>query len=146
MRDYFGIGIERSKFEVNIGTLWRSAYNMGASFIFTIGKRYELQHSDTTQSWRHIPLYNYRTIQDLKDHLPYQCPIVGIELLEQAKPLETFSHPPRAAYLLGPEDGSLSRAAIEACHYIVRIGSTHCLNVAVAGSVVMYDRNQKRGK
>lgn len=144
MRDYFGIGIEQSKFEVNIGTLWRSAYNMGAAFIFTIGKRYQHQHSDTTQSWRHIPLLTYRDMKDFKDHIPYSCPVIGIELVENAQPLESFTHPPRAIYLLGPEDGSLSPKAVETCHYLVRINSVHCLNVAVAGSIVMYDRNQKR--
>lgn len=144
MRDYFGIGIEQSKFEVNLGTLWRSAFNMGASFIFTIGKRYELQRTDTTQSWRHVPLYNFRDLQDFREHLPYQCPVIGIELTEHARSLESFTHPPRAAYLLGPEDGSLSPAAVKACHYVVKIESKYCFNVAVAGSIVMYDRNQKR--
>lgn len=146
MRDYFAIGIEQNKFEVNLGTLWRSAYNLGASFIFTIGKRYQHQHSDTTQSWRHIPLYSYRDVQDFRDHIPYGCPVVGIEIADEAEYLESFKHPARAIYLLGPEDGSLSRKAVEACHHLVRIDSKNCVNVAVAGSIVMYDRNQKRNK
>ena len=40
MRGYFGIGIENIKTEANIGTLMRSSYAMGASFVFTIGRRY----------------------------------------------------------------------------------------------------------
>ena len=58
-RGYFAIGIYESKTETNIGTLWRSAYNFGADFIFTIGKRYKKEPSDTTKSERHIPLYGY---------------------------------------------------------------------------------------
>lgn len=34
---YFAIGIYHPKTEMNMGTLWRSAYQLGASYIFTIG-------------------------------------------------------------------------------------------------------------
>lgn len=144
-RGYFGIGIERSKTEANVGTLWRSAFAMGASFIFTIGHRYPKQSTDTTQSWRHIPLLEYSDIADFKDHIPYDCQVVGIELLEGARSLETFSHPLRAVYLLGPEDGSLSKEAQKLCKHIVKFNSTYCLNVASAGTVVLYDRQMKLG-
>lgn len=144
MRGYFGIGIERSKYEVNVGSLWRSAYSFGADFIFTLGKRYEHQPSDTTKAWRHVPYFEFRTVEDLQNHIPYSCPIVGVEIDDKATALEVFTHPMRAIYLLGPEDGSLSKKAIEACHYLVQFDSKHCVNVAVAGSIVMYDRQQKR--
>lgn len=52
MSGYFEIGIFHSKTEQNIGTLWRSAYQLGASGIFTIGKRYKEMSSDTYKtSW-----------------------------------------------------------------------------------------------
>lgn len=143
-RGYFGIGIERSKTEANVGTLWRSAFALGATFIFTIGRRYPRQSSDTTASWRHIPLLEYADVGDFRQHVPYDCQLIGVELHADAKPLETFKHPQRAVYLLGPEDGSLSATAIEACQAIVQIDSAYCLNVAAAGTVVMYDRNAKR--
>ena len=54
MRGYFGIGIQNAKTDENIGTLWRSAFIMGASFIFTIGKRYKKQATDTPKSWKNI--------------------------------------------------------------------------------------------
>ena len=40
---YFGIGIYQAKRFENVGVLWRGAYQLGASFIFTIGKRYRRQ-------------------------------------------------------------------------------------------------------
>jgi len=46
-RGFFGIGIQNIKTESNIGTLWRSANILGADFIYTIGKRYKKQSSDT---------------------------------------------------------------------------------------------------
>lgn len=142
-RGYFGIGIERSKTEANVGTLWRSAFALGASFVFTIGRRYPRQSSDTTESWRHIPLLEYADVDDFRAHIPYDCQVVGVEITPDAKALETFTHPQRAIYLLGPEDGSLSARAAELCQHVVRFDSAYCLNVAVAGTVVMYDRNAK---
>jgi tRNA G18 (ribose-2'-O)-methylase SpoU len=142
-RGYFGIGIERSKTEANVGTLWRSAFSLGASFIFTIGRRYPRQSSDVTEAWRHIPLLEYADVDDFHDHIPFDCQVVGVELTPDAKPLETFTHPHRAIYLLGPEDGSLSKAATDLCQVVVRFDSAYCLNVAAAGTVVLYDRNAK---
>ena len=36
MSGYFEIGIYNGKTEVNMGTLWRSAYQLGASGIFIV--------------------------------------------------------------------------------------------------------------
>jgi len=141
MRGYFGIGIEKTKNAVNIGTLWRSANILGASFVFTIGKRYKKQCSDTLVSWRHIPLYHYETIDDLV--IPYSCLLIGVELIENAKPLATFKHPQRAIYLLGSEDSGLSSNALKQCHDIIVLPGKYSLNVSVAGSIVMYDRISK---
>ena len=140
-RGYFGIGIENTKTEANIGTLWRSAYNFGAAFIFTIGRRYEKQASDTVKAWRHVPLHDYKTINDLM--IPRSCVLIGVELTEAAHPLPRFVHPERAIYLLGAEDRGLSSQAIDKCKAIIQIPSNHCLNVSVAGAIVMYDRLTK---
>lgn len=143
---YFGVGVERSKTEANVGTLWRSAFALGASFVFTVGKRYPRQSTDTTQAWRHIPLLEYADVEDLRRHVPYDCQVVGVEIAPDAVPLETFVHPSRAIYLLGPEDGSLSRAAMDICQRVVQFDSSYCLNVAAAGTVVLYDRSAKRAR
>ena len=144
MRGYWGIGIFHSKTPVNIGTLWRSADAFGAAFIFTVGRRYERQSSDTVGATRHVPLYNYADMDDLIRHLPDGCPLVGIEFLREATPLRRFHHPERACYLLGAEDHGLGPKEMERCHSLVVItGATACLNVASAGTVVMHDRIAK---
>src|SRR5690606_32560529 len=58
MRGWFGIGIESPKREFNTGTLYRSAYCLGAHYIFTIGRRYHHTLGDTTKSWRNIPAFS----------------------------------------------------------------------------------------
>lgn len=143
-RGYCGIGIFNTKTPVNLGTLWRSAYCLGADFIFTIGDRYKQQCSDTTRSHKHIPYFRYKDSDDFLDHLPYDCFLVGIEIHEKSKPLLNFVHPQRAIYILGPEDGSLSNNIIEKCQHLIQFPSRFCLNVACAGTIVMHDRLEKQ--
>jgi tRNA G18 (ribose-2'-O)-methylase SpoU len=142
-RGYFGIGILNAKTETNIGTLWRSAFIMGASFIFTIGHRYKKQPSDTPQSWKHIPLYNYESFEEFYKIIPYDCQLIGIELDEKSIPIAEFKHPERCIYLLGAEDSGLTKEAINKCHKLVILPGEYCLNVSVAGSIVLFDRIQK---
>jgi len=142
-RGYFGIGVYNPKREVNIGTLWRSAFNFGASFIFTIGRRYQTQGSDTMKTPRHIPLYHYNSNDEFYENLPKGCMLVGVEQTDESRCLKDFAHPPRCVYILGAEDNGLSKKIIDKCHALVQINTPSCLNVAVAGSIVMYDRRCK---
>lgn len=145
-RGYYGIGVHHPKHEVNIGTLWRTAHIMGAGFVFTVGQRYQRQCSDTVKAWRHTPLLHFTDIDDLLDHLPYSCPLVGVEAgILATHRLSAFVHPERAAYLLGAEDHGLAPDVAERCHHVIEIDAARplCLNVAVAGSLVLYDRFAK---
>lgn len=146
MRGYFGIGIYQSKTVENVGTLWRSAHNFGAKFIFTIGRRYKKQASDTTKAWKSIPLYNYETLEQFYENMPHDCRLFGVEQCERSEDLKDFQHPEQAIYLLGAEDHGLTAQIIEKCHGVISIDTPMCLNVAVAGSVLMYDRVSKLTK
>ena len=142
-RGYFGIGIENPKTKINLGTLWRSAYAMEASFIFTIGQRYQKQRSDTPKAWKHVPLYNYKDLNQFLNNIPYDCSLIGIET-GQRQSLTNFVHPERCIYLLGAENIGLSKEAIEGCTHLITIpGCRTCLNVAVSGSIIMADRVSK---
>lgn len=142
-RGYFAVGIYHPKREVNIGSLWRTANILGASFLFTIGRRYADQHSDTMKTWKHIPLFHFDTLDDLWALSPFSCPIVGVELADHAIPIEKFSHPERAIYLLGAEDHGLPPDVMKRCHALVRLKGETSMNVSVAGSIVLYDRVSK---
>jgi tRNA G18 (ribose-2'-O)-methylase SpoU len=138
--EYFGIGIQNGKTPENLGVLWRSAQNLGASFIFTIGNRYAKQSSDTHNAVMAMPYFHYENFEEFFKNLPKGARLVGVELDEKAEDLETFHHPRRCVYLLGAEDNGLTKAAIEKCHSLVKFKSEMSLNVAVAGSIVLYDR------
>jgi tRNA G18 (ribose-2'-O)-methylase SpoU len=144
MRGYFGIGVYHIKSRVNIGTLWRSAYNFGASHIFTVGKRYKKQNSDTLKTFKHIPLYNYVDFLTFKQNLPYDCMLIAVEQSVDSVDIKGFKHPERCIYLLGAEDYGIPDKILEECHKIIHINTPMCLNVSVAGSIVMHDRQCKK--
>lgn len=143
---YFGIGIYQGKTEANIGTLWRSAHLYGASFIYTVGRRYRRQASDTANTPRHTPLFEYDTIDDLHTHLPHGCPLVAVELDPRARPLGRFTHPEQACYLLGAEDNGLPLHVLDRAHHIVQVETLlpQSHNVAVAGALVLHGRHMAR--
>lgn len=143
IQGYFAIGIVNGKTEHNLGTLWRSAYILGASYIFTVGKRYKKQTSDVVKAWARIPYFHFDTIDDLFENIPYDCLLVGVELEERAEWLHEFSHPQRAIYLLGAEDQGLPQKALDRCNFIVKLPGNSSLNVAVTGSIVLHDRVSK---
>ena len=140
---FFGIGILNNTDEINIGTLWRSAYILGASFIFTVGKKYKLEGSDVTKSWTKIPLYHYQTFDELKENLPFSTQLVAVEMGETAVPLGEYVHPDRSVYLLGNEISGLPPQIVEQCQSVIKLPGEYSLNVAVTGSIVMYDRKNK---
>jgi len=143
MRGYFGIGIEYTKNKKNIGTLWRSALLFNASFVFTLGMRYKWQPTDTYKTWRHVPLFQYFSLDELIAALPKDAQLVGIEMTEDAIDILDFSHPQRCVYLLGTEDTGLSPEALSRCHHIIKLPGFRSMNVSVAGSLVLYDRYLK---
>jgi tRNA(Leu) C34 or U34 (ribose-2'-O)-methylase TrmL len=69
---------------------------------------------------------------------------VAVEARRASESLHAFVHPDRALYVFGPEDGSISRGVLRACHRFVRIPSDGPLNLAAAINVVLYDRTLKR--
>lgn len=139
-RGFCAVGVDRPKKAVNVGTLWRSAALLDASYLFTVGRRYQPQRSDTRKEWRHCPLIHFADVDDLVNHLPREARLVGVELTAEATPLTAYHHPERACYLLGAEDLGLSPETLARCDDVVKVATADCLNVAVAGSLVLYDR------
>lgn len=141
-RGFFAVGVYHPKTEANIGTLMRTAFLYEAAFVFTVGQRYRRQASDTPDATRHIPLFHFANVDDLIAHLPHETPLVGVELDPRGERLGEYRHPERAAYLLGAEDYGLPADVTDRCHALVEVESIRpqSMNVATAGSIVIYDR------
>ncbi len=147
MRGYFAIGAEGISKAMNLGSLMRSAHAFGASFLFTVAAAYSRgqgKNSDTSDAEGHVPLYAFPDAASLV--LPRGCKLVGVEISETAVELPSFHHPRCAAYVFGPERGSLSEEMTRRCDYVVRIPTQFSLNVGIAGAIVMYDRLASLGR
>ena len=147
MRGYFGIGVEQISKEQNVGTLARSAHAFGASFFFAIAPSVDIpamRQTDTSDAFDHLPYYQYDSVAGMS--LPEDCQLVGIELTDRSIDMPSFRHPTRAAYVLGPEMGSLSPELQARCEFLVKIPMKFCVNVGVAGALAMYDRMLSLGR
>ena len=147
MRGYFGIGVEGISKPMNVGNLLRSAHSFGASFFFTINPVVDvkgMRASDTSGAFKNIPFYNFEKVGDMM--LPRGTSVVGIEFTEDSVELPSFRHPRQAVYVLGAEKRNLSDELMERCDHIVKIPMKFCVNVGVAGAIVMYDRMITTGK
>ncbi len=145
-RGYFGIGVERLSKPMNLGTLFRSAHAFGASFVFTVDATYSklTLASDTSHAVNEVPYYRFETASDLV--LPKECKLVAVELVDDAIDLPSFRHPRSAAYILGPEKDSVSDELLARADHIIKIPTRFCINVGVAGAIVMYDRLLTTGR
>ncbi|MFQ5774092.1 MAG: RNA methyltransferase [Kiloniellaceae bacterium] len=147
MRGYFAIGVEGISKPMNLGNLMRSAHAFGASFFFVIAPAFaarEARLADTSDAADHLPVYTYAGVDDLV--LPRGCTLVGVEFADEAVDLPSFHHPSAAAYVLGPERGGLAPQLSARCDHVVKVPTKFCINLGVAGAIVMYDRMIARGR
>jgi len=144
---FAGIGIESPKCEGNIGTLFRTAACLDCvNFLFIVGSRYEKPRSDTIKSWLHLPVFYFKDIDDLLQHMPLSSDLVGVEMCDRAVSLEQFDLPPRPVYLLGSEDRGLSSRAIQVCRYMVKLPSPRgiSMNLSTAGGIILHNHYLKQ--
>lgn len=141
---YFGVGIVNGKTKENVGTLLRSAYQLGVSFLFTVGQRYKTQSADTVKAHTRVPLFEFEDYESFLKFSPRNAKLVAIEM--GGTPLKDFKHPQNCIYILGSEDAGVPKSILQSCHEIVSLDCENyaSYNVAVAGSIVLYDRLQKK--
>lgn len=140
-RGYFGLALYHPKKATNWGTLVRTANLLECSFIAAIGPRYPIQGSDTLKTHKHVPIFEFTTFEDFrKSCMPMDCSLVAVELDDKAKELKHFVHPERAIYMLGAEDHGIPPKILAECDQIVKLKGRYSMNVAVAGSIVLYHR------
>lgn len=141
MRGYFGIGVQGISKAANLGAVMRTAHAFGASFVYTVDahhKALNIDATDTSRTMKHLPHYQWDSVDDMR--LPRDCTLVGVELCERSVDMPSFRHPLACAYILGPEQGSLSPEMQDLCTYIVKIPTKFCINVSLAAALTLYDR------
>lgn len=121
----------------------------GAKQVIYTGDRMDDLLAEMQRLPREERLRAYRSIGLERDDQPFdrfrgtKATPVCVEVSPKAESLVFFEHIVNAVYVFGPEDGSIDKAARHECHRFVEIPSYHCLNLASAVGIVLYDRHAK---
>jgi tRNA(Leu) C34 or U34 (ribose-2'-O)-methylase TrmL len=144
--------LDHPKYEVNVGSAMRSAVAFGADAVILVGRRYEREPGDVFHAQKHLDVLPVPTWERAFELL-VEIPIVVVEKIDGATPLNMLEHPARAAYVFGPEDGSVHADVVACSRHQVRIpharpDNSHwgCLNLATSVAIVLYDRLCRGGR
>ena len=142
-RGFAAVGLHRPKTPSNVGSVLRAAHCYGVALVAQTGMRYRYASTDTTNATKHLPLLQ---VEDLFDVVPRDCVPVAIDIVPGAVSLVDYTHPIRAYYLFGPEDGTLGEGILNRCRDRVYVPTAFCMNLAAAVNVVLYDRLAKESR
>lgn len=146
-RGFAAIGLVNPKTGANVGSVLRAAGCYEAAMVAISGDRpnYYMQriNTDTQKAYRHLPVLR---VKDLFEAVPFDCIPIAVDLVPGARDLVGFTHPERAFYIFGPEDGTLGKAITDRCKYSVQIPTAFCMNLAATVNVVLYDRMAKQSQ
>lgn len=135
----------------NVGMVVRLASCYGFKQVWSCGSRVAITaHGKDERLPREERMRGYADVTLVNaprplDHFSRRTAIVGVEFVDNAEQLQHFEHPADAAYVFGPEDGSLPVQARTCCWRFVQIPTMHCLNLATAVATILYDRATKNG-
>jgi len=128
--------------EHNVGSLVRTAHAVAAEEVVLVGDReWNVEAARTAELYTTVT--RVADIVDFRRHLVEKgWNLVAIELDDRAVNLFEAEYPERPCFLLGAEVGGVPADLLDEARLVVRIpqwGLVPSLNLAVAGSIVMYD-------
>ncbi len=140
-RHPFHVAIENWEHDRNIGTVVRTANAFAAAAVHIVGRRrWNRRGAMMTDVYQHVR--HHPSVQDLAEWAAAESlPIVGIDNLPGAAPLESAELPERCVLLFGQEGPGLSedaRAAADQVLSIAQFGSTRSINAGVAAGIAMH--------
>lgn len=126
----------------NVGSLVRTAHATAASEVVLVGERdWNVEAARTSELYTEI--VHVSNIDEFRAHLRDRgWNLVSIELHARAVSLFDADYPPRPCFLLGAELGGIPEELISISSSVIQIpqwGLVPSLNLAVAGSIVVYD-------
>ncbi|MEV4138658.1 RNA methyltransferase [Dactylosporangium sp. NPDC049742] len=140
-RHTFHVAIENWQHDLNIGTVVRNANAFLAAEVHIVGRRrWNKRGAMVTDRYQHVR--HHPTVEEFLDWTVAQdLPVIGIDNLPGALPLERAELPRRCVLLFGQEGPGLSEPARKACaavYSIAQYGSTRSINAGVASGIAMH--------
>lgn len=140
-RHPFHVAVENWTHDLNIGTVVRNANAFLAASVRIVGRRrWNRRGAMVTDRYQHVT--HHATLEDLAGWARgEELPLVGIDNLPGAVPLEATELPRRCVLLFGQEGPGLSSNAHAACAMvcsITQLGSTRSINAGVASGIAMH--------
>jgi len=135
------VAIENWQHDLNIGSIVRTANAFNVATVHIVGKR-RWNRRGAMVTDRYVHIEHHPTVDDLVAWADAEgLPLVGIDNLPSAEPIETASLPEAVVLLFGQEGPGLTDAALAACSghlSIAQFGSTRSINAAAAAAIAMH--------
>jgi tRNA G18 (ribose-2'-O)-methylase SpoU len=140
-RHPFHVAIENWQHDFNIGSIVRTANAFLAAQVHIVGRRrWNRRGAMVTDRYQHVVHH-----PDLVSFASWAqaggLPVLGVDNLPGAQPLEQFRLPRACVLLFGQEGPGLSAAARAACAStlsIAQFGSTRSINASAAAAIAMH--------
>jgi tRNA G18 (ribose-2'-O)-methylase SpoU len=140
-RHPFHVAIENFAHDFNIGSVVRTANAFLAAEVHIVGRtRWNRRGAMVTDRYQHV-----RHHADVSGLAAWSSsvglPVLGVDNLPGAVPLETYDLPRACVLLFGQEGPGLSDAARVACDAVLSIaqyGSTRSINAGAAAAIAMH--------
>ena len=140
-RHPFHVAVENWQHDFNIGSIVRTANAFLAAEVHVIGRRrWNRRGAMVTDRYQHV-----RHHADVEAFARWAAgrglPLLGVDNLPGAEPLEHTSLPEACVLLFGQEGPGLSEAARAACRStlsIAQYGSTRSINAGAAAAIAMH--------
>ena len=140
-RNPFHVAIENWQHDLNIGSVVRTANAFLVAEVHIVGrKRWNRRGAMVTDRYQHV-----RHHPDLASLASYAkelgIPVLGIDNLPGAVPLETYNVPRACVLLFGQEGPGLTDEAHAMCDAVLSIaqfGSTRSINASAAAAIAMH--------
>jgi tRNA G18 (ribose-2'-O)-methylase SpoU len=135
------VAIENWAHDMNIGSVVRTANAVNAEGVHVVGRRkWNRRGAMVTDRYLHVE--HHADVAALSRWATGRgLPLIGLDNVPGALPLETYALPQRMVLLLGQEGAGLSDEAVEACEVVLHIaqfGSTRSLNAGAAAAIALH--------
>ena len=135
------IAVENWRHDFNIGSVVRTANAMNVARVHIVGaRRWNRRGAMVTDRYMHVE--HRATIGELvAEARARDLPLLGVDNLPGAVPLETYDLPRACVLLFGGEGTGLSEQARAACAAVLSVaqyGSTRSVNAGAAAAIAMH--------